>query len=83
MAVSLTFGGSGTLLIAKVSPSRDSRDFPLFEPLRELGAEGGRDGNVATRGRLGFSQPLLRVRVGDALAGLREPVGISDRNGTE
>ena len=40
MAVSLTFGGSGTLLKAKVSPTRDSRDFPLFEPLRELGAEG-------------------------------------------
>ena len=54
MAVSLIFGGSGILLIAKVSPSRDSRDFLLFEPLRELGAEGGRDANVATRGRLGY-----------------------------
>ena len=83
MAVSLTFCGSGTLLNAKVSPSRDSRDFPLFVPLRELGAECGRDASVATRGRLGLGEPLLRVRVGDALDGLREPAGISDRNGTE
>ena len=83
MAVSLTFGGSGTLLKAKVLPSRDPRDFPLFEPLSELGAEGGRDANAATRGRLSLGEPRLRVRVGDALDGLREPVGISDRNGTE
>ena len=38
---------------------------------------------MATRGRLGLGEPLLRVSVGDALDGLREQVGISDRNGTE
>ena len=83
MAVSLIFRGSGTLLKAKISPSRVPRGFPLFESLRELGAEGGRDANVATRGRLGLREPQLRIRVGDALDGLREPVGISDRNGTK
>ena len=70
MTVSLNFGGSGTLLKAKVSPSRDSRDFPFFEPLRELGAESERDANVATRVRLVLGEGLLCVRVGDALDGL-------------
>ena len=82
MVVSLTFGGSGTLPEAEISPLRNSRDFPHLEPLRELGAKGGRDANVATRGKLGLGEPLLRVRVGDALDGLRQPAGISERNST-
>ena len=44
---------------------------------------GGRDANVATRGRLGLGESGLRVCVGDAVDGLRPPSAPNSRMGSK